>query len=148
MNTNNKPKSFTEDTRAAPTRFRPGSHRRATRLLLAGLVALVSTSAQAAPTITGTYVTSLRQGSLSYTQVAVVGGRSSGNFLIDGRKYPGVVDPAGANTVKLAWFYGTMGGVVAGSALVTPQADGTYSGLIYFFDRAGNTTDTGTVTLH
>ena len=42
------------------------------------------------------------------------------------------------------WYYGTSGNM-AGNALVTLQPDGTYSGPVWFFDRKGNTTNSGVV---
>jgi hypothetical protein len=45
------------------------------------------------------------------------------------------------------WYFGTSG-IMAGNALVTTQADGTQSGPIWFFDRAGNQVDAGTFTLN
>ena len=146
MNTNNTLTPSTETKGGTRLHLGLWSRRGVFGLLLAGLVALVSTSAQAAPTLTGTYVTPLQSGSLSYTAVRAFRGGSEGNFVVGGKRYPGSAYAARGGGTGLVWYFGTSG-IMAGNALLTAQPDGTYAGPIWFFDRAGNTTDTGTLTL-
>ncbi len=115
-------------------------------LLLFGLVVVTSVTAWAA-TFTGTFSTPRGTGSLSYTAVRAFRGGSEGNFVVGGRRYPGSAYAAVGGGTGLVWYYGTSG-IMAGNALVKLQPDGTYSGPIWFFDRAGNTIDAGTLVLH
>jgi hypothetical protein len=115
--------------------------------LTVALVALLTTTALAAPILHGTYTTPLRaQGTISYTPVRAFHGGSEGTFKVDGKGYPGSVYAATGGGTGMVWYYGTSG-IMKGNALVTLQSNGTYSGPIWFFDRKGNTIDSGTTTV-
>jgi hypothetical protein len=133
-------------TRPAKGKLRRWSRRGVISLLLFGFIASIATTALAAPTLTGTYVTSAGQGSLRYTAVRAFRGGSEGTFVVGGRSYPGSAYAATGGGLGLVWYYG-YSGITAGNALVTVQTNGIYSGPIWFFNRAGGTTATGTLTL-
>ena len=67
--------------------------------------------------------------------------------MVDGKSYPGSMYAAVGGGTGFVWYFGNSG-IMAGNALVTAQADGTSSGPIWFFDRAGNQVDSGTLTLN
>lgn len=46
----------------------------------------------------------------------------------------------------MVWYYGTSGNM-AGNAVLSPQADGSYVGTFLFLDRKGATIDSGTATV-
>jgi len=73
-------------------------------------------------------------------------GGSEGTYVVGGKRSPGSMYAATGGGTGMVWYYGTSG-IMAGNALVTLQPGGSYSGPIWFFDRKGNTTDTGTVTV-
>lgn len=116
-------------------------------IVMASMVAMWASSAEAAiPYVTGTYVTANRQGKFTFTPVKrVIQFGYQGTIQIDGKKYPGVLYFPRTGGVGLAWYYGVSGNT-AGNVLGTPQADGTYSGPISFYNKAGTTTDSGTAT--
>lgn len=99
------------------------------------------------PYISGTYQTATHQGTIKFTPIKrVIQFGYEGTFKIDGKNYPGSLYLPRTGGVGLVWYYGSTG-IAAGNALGTLQADGvTYSGTVYFFDRKGNTIDTGTAT--
>ncbi|MFN8110066.1 MAG: hypothetical protein U0Y82_09520 [Thermoleophilia bacterium] len=113
--------------------------------MVAGL-SLYAGAAVAAPTLHGTYTTPTAHGTLSYTAVRAFRGGSEGNWVVGGKRYPGSLYNAVGGGTGMAWYFGTSG-MTAGNALVKLQPDGTYSGPVWFFNRAGATTDTGTVTI-
>jgi hypothetical protein len=100
-----------------------------------------------APSISGTYTTaSVSQGTFKFTAVkAVVQFGYQGNFVISGKKYPGVLYTIrGTSNMGMAWYYGVTG-ITAGSAIVSPVGGGAYKGTIEFFDKRGNVTSSGTI---
>ena len=114
---------------------------------IVALFVLGISAAHAAPTATGTFVTPNASGTIKFTAVKTVARLGSqGNFNVNGKGYPGMIyvgRPAGTG---LVWYYGNTG-IMAANALLFPQADGTFSGQILFFDKRGNVTDTGTATM-
>jgi hypothetical protein len=46
----------------------------------------------------------------------------------------------------MVWYCGVTG-IAAVNAFVTLQPDGSYTGTVSFFDRQGNTVNTGTTTV-
>jgi hypothetical protein len=115
-------------------------------LLLAASLTFAGWSAQAAPMMSGTYVTPARQGRISFVGLRAFRGGIEGKFNIDGKSSPGSLYSATGGGTGLVWYYG-VSGIMAGNALVTLQPDGTYGGPIWFFDRRGNTTSSGTTTV-
>jgi hypothetical protein len=109
-------------------------------------VTLTVTAAVAAVAMHGTFTTPTTQGTITYTPLRAIRGGSEGRFLIDGKRFPGSLYAATTGGTGLVWYYGTSGNM-AGNALVTSRPDGTYSGPLWLFDRAGNTIDSGTVTV-
>ena len=122
------------------------------RLVLAALVATLltaaglSTALAAGPTLTGTYVTPLTQNTITYTAVRGIRGGSEGNYVVGGVRYPGSLYAATGGGTGMVWYFGTSG-IMAGNALVTLQTNSTYAGPIWFMNRKGVTTDSGTVTV-
>ena len=114
----------------------------ATLLSAAGL----SVAHAAGPTLTGTYVTPLTQSTISYTAVRAIRGGSEGNYVVGGVRYPGSLYAATGGGTGMVWYFGTSG-IMAGNALVTVQTNNTYAGPIWFMNRKGVTTDSGTVTV-
>jgi hypothetical protein len=132
---------------------RPGVKRWARRtafgVLVAGLVGLFALPAKAAvPYVSGTYVTPARQGTIQFTPLRrVVQFGYEGRFVIDGKTYPGSLYYPRTGGVGLVWYFGTTG-IMSGNTLVSLQADGSFAGPVWFFDRRGNTTAEGTTTLN
>jgi hypothetical protein len=116
-------------------------------LLLAVALGWLALPAQAAPTLTCSYVASKSQGTIAYTALRAFHGGSEGRFVINRKTFPGSAYAATGGGLGLVWYYGYTGRM-AGNALLTLQPDGTYSGPIWFFDRAGNQIDAGTIILH
>lgn len=127
---------------------RPQRHSRRTVLaiLIGILLVLIAMPVLAALTVAGTYTTPLRQGTIQFTALRGFRGGMEGSFKVDGKISPGSLYAARGGGTGLVWYYG-VSGIMAGNALVTLQPDGTYSGPIWFFDRKGNTTSSGTTTV-
>lgn len=100
----------------------------------------------AAVAMHGTYTTPTASGTISYTPLRAFRGGSEGRYVIGGQTRPGSMYAAVGGGVGMGWFYGYTG-VMAGTALVTLQPNGTYSGPITFLARDGSTLDAGTVTV-
>jgi hypothetical protein len=115
-------------------------------LLASGILGLLAGTALAAPTMHGTFTTPLKQGTVTYTAQRAFAGGSEGVYKVAGVSRPGSMYRATGGGVGLAWYYG-YSGLTAANALVSLQPDGTYSGPVWFFDRAGNTIDSGTITV-
>jgi hypothetical protein len=115
-------------------------------LFCAAVIGLSALPAQAAPTLKATYVATASQGTITYTAQRAFRGGSEGKFVVNGKTFPGSAYAAVGGGLGLVWYYGTSGNM-AGNALITLQPDGTNSGPIWFFNRAGAQTDSGTVTL-
>jgi hypothetical protein len=114
--------------------------------LAAAVLALFTFPAQAAPTLSGTYVTPTKSGTITFTPLRAFRGGVEGRFVISGKAWPGSIYSATGGGTGMVWYYGTTG-IMAGNALVTTQPNGSGTGPIWFFDRKGNTIDAGTVTL-
>lgn len=72
-----------------------------------------------------------------------------GNFKVNGKTYPGSLYFSRTGTTGgfgMVWYYGTSGNM-AGNAVLSPQADGSYVGTFLFLDRKGATIDSGTATV-
>lgn len=110
------------------------------------VAAMLATTAAAAVVMHGTFVTPNRQGNVSYVPARGIRGGSEGTYTIGGKRYPGSLYAAVGGGTGMVWYYG-VSGVMAGTALVTAQPDGTYKGPITFLARSGATTDAGTVTV-
>ena len=115
--------------------------------LLSAIVFSPMTAQAAVPYISGTYQTPSQQGTITFKPIKrVIQFGYQGTFIVGGKSYPGVMYFPRSGGVGLAWYYGYSGNT-AGNALGTLQPDGvTSSGPVWFFDRQGNTTDTGIVT--
>lgn len=115
--------------------------------LLSAIVFSPMTAQAAVPYISGTYQTPSQQGTIAFKPIKrVIQFGYQGTIKINGKSYPGVMYFPRTGGVGLAWYYG-YSGITAGNALGTLQPDGvTYSGPVWFFNRQGNTIDTGTIT--
>jgi hypothetical protein len=89
-------------------------------------------------------MTSTRQGVIASAGLRAFRGGMEGRFAIDGKSWPGSAYAAVGGGLGKVWYYGTSG-IMAGNALVVLQSDGPDTGPIWFFNRAGTTTDSGTV---
>lgn len=125
------------------------SRRLLSSLILAAVLMVtgaVSVSA-AAPTLSGSYATNQGQGAIQFTPVKAVAQLGyQGNFVIGGKKQPGMLYYIrGTSDLGLVWYYGSSG-IQAGTARLTPTGTaGAYSGTIEFDSRSGAVTATGTV---
>lgn len=115
-------------------------------LCLTAVLTFFALPAQAAPTLTCTYVAAKSQGTIIYTAQRAFRGGSEGKFVVSGKSFPGSTYAATGGGLGLVWYYGTSG-IMAGNALITLQPDGSYSGPIWFFSRTGVQTDSGMVVL-
>ncbi len=99
------------------------------------------------PNVSGTYQTPSQQGTITFKPIKrIVQFGYEGTFKVGGKSYPGSIYFPRSGGVGMVWYYG-VSGIMAGNALGTLQSDGvTYSGPIFFFDRKGNTIDSGTTT--
>ena len=143
MDNNTDSSNYNAIARNASVATRHWTRRGVLGLLLAASLTLMAWSAQAAPMMSGTYVTPARQGTISFVGLRAFRGGIEGKFNIDGKSSPGSLYSATGGGTGLVWYYG-VSGIMAGNALVTLQPDSTYSGPIWFFDRRGNTTSAGT----
>jgi hypothetical protein len=103
-------------------------------------------SAATLPTLSGTYTTPNRSGTLTYTATRYFYRIGSGGWVrVDGTRYWGVF----VKGYALTFYYGVDStGPVAGTVILSAQLpDGTYPGTVTFNDKAGNVTDTGTVSV-
>ena len=119
-------------------------------MLLSSVVFSPMVAHAAVPYISGSFQTPTQQGPLKFTPVKrVIQFGYQGTVRIGGKNYPGVMylpRTGAAGTVGLAWYFGNSG-ITAGNAIATVQPDGvTYTGTVWFYDRNGNTIDSGTVT--
>jgi hypothetical protein len=118
--------------------------RRSFVTLITTLLVLGFSAAQAAaPSVTGTFVTPKKAGTIKFTAVKAVrvgsyGVAYQGNVNISGRTYPGTL--YGPN---LTWFY-PVNYETNGDTQLTLQADGSYAGIITFYSKAGAILDQGT----
>lgn len=134
-------------TSGGPRRLLVPIARMATAVLLASAIfGLLAGTALAAPTMHGTFATPLKQGTITYTAQRAISYGSEGKFVVAGVSHPGSMYRAVGGGIGLAWYYGYTG-LTAGNALVTLQPDGTYSGSVWFFSRAGAVIDSGTITV-
>lgn len=118
------------------------------RNILTFIIALLAilasaTGAQAAPSVTGTFVTPKRTGTIKFTALKAVrvgswGVAYQGNVNISGKSYPGTL-----YGTSLTWFY-TPNYETNGDARFTLQADGSYAGVITFYSKLGAIIDQGT----
>jgi len=115
-------------------------------ILIATVLAFLVPAAQAAPMLHGTYATPTRNGTITFVGLRAFRGGVEGRFVIDGKVSPGSTYGATTGGTGMVWYYGTSG-IMAGNGVVTLQANGTYAGPIWFFDRKGNPTDTGTAVI-
>ncbi|MFN8644595.1 MAG: hypothetical protein U0802_24135 [Candidatus Binatia bacterium] len=125
------------------------NRRRLLAALSVGLLLAVAVPAlAAAPYVSGTYVSDAGQGTIRFTPLrAVVQFGYEGNFVVNGRRYPGsLYGIRGTANVGLVWYYGVTG-IPAGNAVVSPAGGTTYSGPIQFTSRAGAVTAAGTATV-
>lgn len=117
---------------------------RPTLILILALLGLIAATAQAAaPSVTGTFVTPKRSGTLKFTAVKAVrvgsyGVAYQGNVNVSGKSYPGTL-----YGTSLTWFY-TPNYETNGDARLTLQADGSYAGIITFYSKLGAIIDQGT----
>lgn len=117
-----------------------------TAVLATSLAAVLASTALAAATMHGTFTTPTQQGKISFIAQRAFSGGTQGQFAVAGKSYPGSIYRAVGGGTGLVWYYG-YSGLTAGNALVTLQPDGTYSGPVWFFNRAGTVIDSGTVTV-
>jgi hypothetical protein len=115
-------------------------------VIAAGLVALLAAASLAAVTMHGTFTTPTQQAAISYTAKRAFHGGTERTFTVAGKKRPGSMYAAVGGGTGFVWYYG-VSGIMAGNGLVTLQPDGTYTGPIWFFDKKGRTTDSGTMTV-
>lgn len=109
---------------------------------------ITSQEVQAAiPYVSGTYTTPTQQGTVKFNPVKrVIQFGYQGNYNINGKSFPGVLYFPRTGGMGVAWYYG-VSGIPASNALLQPQADGTYRGPVWFFDRKGNQIDSGEMIL-
>lgn len=114
----------------------------AAAFLISGLSGL-----QAAPSATGTFATPKSSGTFKFSAVKAVRVVSTyayqGYFRVGTKTQPGVIYGVRPSGLGVAWHYGVSGNMAA-NAVLQPQADGSYSGPITFFNIKGLQTDTGT----
>ena len=119
-------------------------------LLLTTLLWVQATPVNAAITqVSGTYVTPAKSGTIKFkAQRAFRAGSWGigyiGTYNISGKNYPGSFFANGTKGTSLSWSYNSINYEQAGQAVVFQQPDGSWLGNISFFDKAGNTTSTGT----
>lgn len=118
-------------------------------LFVSMLLASTTLTARAATaTLSGTFTTQNGTSPIKYTMVkAMARLGSQGNYVINGKTFPGVLYAIRGGSLGMAWFYGSTG-ITAGSAVVSPTGNlNEYSGTIQFVDRQGNVTSSGTITI-
>ncbi len=110
---------------------------------------LISAPAMAAGQgASGTFTTPTRSGAVKFVAVKRVLQLNGyqGNMVIAGRTYPGVMYGLrdGSGRVGFVWYYPT-DYAQAGQAVLSLQADGTYSGQLDFTNHRGVVTESGTI---
>ncbi|MBL9146058.1 MAG: hypothetical protein JNM99_20420 [Verrucomicrobiaceae bacterium] len=117
------------------------------RTILASVIAILALSIgtvfAAAPSVTGTFVTPKKSGTMKFTAVKAVrvgswGVAYQGNVNISGKRYPGTL-----YGTSLTWFY-TPNYETNGDARLALQTDGSYAGPITFYSKLGAIIDQGT----
>lgn len=101
----------------------------------------------AVPYVSGTYTTPNASGGFKFTPVRAIQGGFEGRFVVGGKAYLGSIYAIrGTSDTGMVWYYGVTG-IPAGSARVSPNASGLYSGPISFTNLRGQTTDSGRLTV-
>ena len=102
---------------------------------------------QAAPSASATFSTPKSTGTFKFSAVKAVRVVSTyayqGYFRVGTKTQPGVIYGVRPSGLGVAWYYGVSGNMAA-NAVLQPQADGSYSGPITFFNVKGVQTDAGT----
>lgn len=103
----------------------------------------IGTAFAAAPSVTGTFTTPKKSGTIKFTAVKAVrvgsyGVAYQGNVNVSGKSYPSTL-----YGTALTWFY-TPNYETNGDARLMLQADGSYSGPITFYNKLGAIINQGT----